>query len=290
MIQVALIKNPWYVERYTIFLWDTQRTVQQQSTLVEMNHVHFKRGDRFIFKDLSVAIPRGQITAIIGPSGAGKTTLLKLICGQIKPSSGTVLFDQNAIPDLSRKALFALRKRMSILFQNGALFTGISVFDNVAYPIREHTRLPEPLIRTLVLMKLEAVGLRGAADLMPSELSGGMARRVALARAIALDPELIMFDEPFTGQDPIGMGILLELIKKLNDTLKITCVIVSHDIHEVLSIADYAIVVANQHVIAQGSPAMIQASDDPRLHQFLQGEPDGPVSFHFPAAPFVGGI
>lgn len=261
--------------------------MQQIDALIQVHDVYFKQHERFIFQGLNIQVPRGKITAVIGPSGVGKTSLLKLISAQYIPLQGEIFFDQQSMFCQSREELFALRKRMSMLFQNGALFTGLNVFDNVAYPIREHTTLPETMIRTLVLMKLEAVGLRGAAQLMPSELSGGMARRVALARAIALDPELVMFDEPFTGQDPIAMGVLIELIKKLNDTLKLSCLIVSHDIREVLGIADHVIMIENKKAIAQGSAKQIQMSDDPRLCQFLQGKPDGLVPFHYPTRPFV---
>lgn len=261
--------------------------MSQQDVIVSVANVDFKRDERYIFQDLTLQVPRGQISVIIGPSGAGKTTLLKLISGQLLPLCGDVLFDNYSIPKLPRQKLLNLRKRMSMLFQNGALFTGMSVFDNVAYPIREHTKLSESLIRTLVMMKLEAVGLRGAAQLMPSELSGGMARRVALARAIALDPELIMFDEPFTGQDPISLGVLVKLIKELNHALSLSCLLVSHDIKEVLSIADYVIMIANRQVIAQGDVHTIKKSSNPHVQQFLSGCPDGPVPFHFPAPPLA---
>ncbi|MDQ6578562.1 MAG: ATP-binding cassette domain-containing protein, partial [Haemophilus parainfluenzae] len=208
--------------------------------LIEVKNLTFKRGERVIYDNLNLKVQQGKITAIMGPSGIGKTTLLKLIGGQLHPEQGEILFDGQDICRLSNRELYEVRKRMGMLFQSGALFTDISTFDNVAFPIREHTRLPESLIRQIVLMKLEAVGLRGAADLMPSELSGGMARRAALARAIALDPDLIMFDEPFTGQDPISMGVIVSLIKRLNEALNLTSIVVSHDVNEILSIADYA--------------------------------------------------
>ncbi|TDW59315.1 phospholipid/cholesterol/gamma-HCH transport system ATP-binding protein [Oceanimonas baumannii] len=228
-------------------------------------------------------IPRGKITAIMGPSGIGKTTLLRLIGGQIKPDSGDVLFDGESIPSLGRKRLYDVRRRMGMLFQSGALFTGMSVFDNVAFPLREHSGLPEAIIHTLVMMKLEAVGLRGAAQLLPSELSGGMARRAALARSIALDPELIMYDEPFAGQDPISMGVLVRLISTLNRAQQLTSIVVTHDVDEVMTIADYAYIIANKKVIAAGTPEQLRAHQDPQVIQFLQGEADGPVAFHYPA-------
>lgn len=255
--------------------------------LVEVKNLTFKRGKRVIYDNLNLQVRKGKITAIMGPSGIGKTTLLKLIGGQILPESGEILFDGQDICSASNKALYKIRQRMGMLFQSGALFTDLSTFDNVAYPIREHTRLPEELIRKLVLMKLEAVGLRGAAQLMPSELSGGMARRAALARAIALDPDLIMYDEPFTGQDPISMGVIVSLIKRLNEALNLTSIVVSHDVTEVLSIADYAYIVADKRIIAEGTPEMLQASQDPQVVQFLAGKEDGPVRFHYPAEDYT---
>ncbi len=253
------------------------------SNLVEIHKMSFSRNTRKIFEDINLTVPKGKITAIMGPSGIGKTTLLRLIGGQILPDSGEIWFDGDNIPSLSRQQLYHVRKKMSMLFQSGALFTDLNVFENVAYPIREHLNLPEPLLKTLVLMKLEAVGLRGASQLMPSELSGGMARRVALARAIALDPEMIMFDEPFVGQDPITMGVLVELISRLNNALGITCIVVSHDVPEVLSIADYAYIIAQQHIIAEGTPEALRNNEDPRVKQFLYGYADGPVPFRYPA-------
>ena len=239
--------------------------------LIEVKNLTFKRGERVIYDNLNLKVQQGKITAIMGPSGIGKTTLLKLIGGQLYPEQGEILFDGQDICRLSNHELYDVRKRMGMLFQSGALFTDISTFDNVAFPIREHTRLPESLIRQIVLMKLEAVGLRGAADLMPSELSGGMARRAALARAIALDPDLIMFDEPFTGQDPISMGVIVSLIKRLNEALNLTSIVVSHDVQEVLSIADYAYIIADKHVIAEGTSEQLLASQDPQVVQFLKG-------------------
>jgi len=255
--------------------------------LIEVKNLTFKRGERVIYDNLNLKVQQGKITAIMGPSGIGKTTLLKLIGGQLYPEQGEILFDGQDICRLSNRELYEVRKRMGMLFQSGALFTDISTFDNVAFPIREHTRLPESLIRQIVLMKLEAVGLRGAADLMPSELSGGMARRAALARAIALDPDLIMFDEPFTGQDPISMGVIVSLIKRLNEALNLTSIVVSHDVQEVLSIADYAYIIADKHVIAEGTSEQLLASQDPQVVQFLKGEEDGPVKFHYPAGDYV---
>ncbi|EKE71483.1 phospholipid ABC transporter ATP-binding protein MlaF [Gallaecimonas xiamenensis] len=251
--------------------------------LVEIKNMTFSRGDRVIYDDISLTIPVGKVTAIMGPSGIGKTTLLRLIGGQLRPDKGQILFDGQNVPSLSRSQLFQARKRMSMLFQSGALFTDMTVFDNVAFPLREHTELSEALIRKIVLMKLEAVGLRGANGLMPGELSGGMARRAALARSIALDPDMIMYDEPFAGQDPISMGVIVNLIRRLNDALGLTSVVVSHDVEEVLSIADYVYVVADKKVIGQGTPAQLKESNSPQLTQFLQGEPDGPVRFHYPA-------
>mgnify|MGYP001252633782 FL=1 len=255
--------------------------------LIEVKNLTFKRGERVIYDNLNLKVQQGKITAIMGPSGIGKTTLLKLIGGQLHPEQGEILFDGQDICRLSNRELYEVRKRMGMLFQSGALFTDISTFDNVAFPIREHTRLPESLIRQIVLMKLEAVGLRGAADLMPSELSGGMARRAALARAIALDPDLIMFDEPFTGQDPISMGVIVSLIKRLNEALNLTSIVVSHDVNEILSIADYAYIIADKHVIAEGTSEQLLASQDPQVAQFLKGEADGPVKFHYPAGDYV---
>lgn len=258
----------------------------QSDNLIEVRNMNFTRGSRKIFSQINLVVPRGKVTAIMGPSGIGKTTLLRLMGGQITPDSGEIWFDGDNIPALSRSALYHARKKMSMLFQSGALFTDLNVFENVAFPLREHTNLPEELIHTTVMMKLEAVGLRGAAKLMPSELSGGMARRAALARAIALDPELILFDEPFVGQDPITMGVLVKLIDELNQALGVTCVVVSHDVPEVLSIADYAYIIAEQQVIAQGSAADLQKNPDRQVRQFLDGIADGPVPFRFPAGDY----
>jgi phospholipid/cholesterol/gamma-HCH transport system ATP-binding protein len=258
-----------------------------QDSLIRIENVTFSRGLRKIYDNVSLTIPRGKITAVMGPSGTGKTTLLRIIGGQLKPDSGSVFYEDKNIPELGRSALYELRKKMSMLFQSGALFTGMSVFDNVAYPLREHTDLPEELIRTLVMMKLETVGLRGAASLMPSELSGGMSRRAALARSIALDPELIMYDEPLTGQDPITMAVLLKLIKELNESLGITSIIVSHDVGEVMSIADYVYLVSGGRVLAHGVPEQLQREKHPDVYQFIHGLPDGAVPFHYPAGNYL---
>lgn len=259
----------------------------ESEDLVTVNQLTFSRGERKIFDNVSLRVPKGKVTAIMGPSGIGKTTLLRLIGGQIYPESGDIWFDGNNIPTLGRRKLYQERKKMSMLFQSGALFTDLSVFDNVAFPLREHTELDESIIRTLVLLKLEAVGLRGAAQLMPSELSGGMARRAALARAIALDPELIMYDEPFVGQDPITMGVLVELIRNLNQALGVTSIVVSHDVPEVMSIADWVYILANGKVIASGTPQELRANMDPQVQQFLKGDADGPVPFRFPSQPLA---
>lgn len=258
--------------------------------LVEIKSMAFLREDRPIFSDLSLCIPKGKITAILGPSGTGKTTLLRLIGGQLKPHQGDVVVDRQSVPSLSRRQLFELRQRMGMLFQSGALFSELSVFENVAFPLRVHTQLPEDMIRDLVLIKLESVGLRGARDLMPSELSGGMSRRVALARAIALDPELMMYDEPFVGQDPITLGVLVKLIRQLNDALNMTTVLVSHDIDECLSIADHVCVLSGGRVLVQGTPEVIRQSDQPEVKQFIQGLPDGPVPFRYPASDFIDDV
>lgn len=254
------------------------------SVLVDIRGLSFARGNHQIFENVNLQIRKGQVTAIMGPSGCGKTTLLRFIGGQLKPDAGQVLVDGLDVPALSRQRLFELRARMGMLFQSGALFSDLSVYENVAFPLRAHTDLPEHLIRELVLLKLESVGLRGAAPLMPAELSGGMARRAALARAIALDPELIMYDEPFAGQDPIMMGVLVRLIRTLRESLDLTTVIVSHDVDETLSIADYIYLLGNRSVVAGGTPSELRASDNPMVQQFLNGEADGPVRFQYPSA------
>lgn len=252
--------------------------------LVKIRDLHFYRGDRAIFDGVNIDIHRGRVTAIMGPSGTGKTTLLKLIGGQLRPDQGTIEVDGQDVHKLSRGQLYELRKRMGMLFQSGALLTDLNVFDNVAFPLREHTKLPESMIRDLVLMKLQAVGLRNARDLRPSELSGGMARRVALARAVALDPMMIMYDEPFTGQDPISMGTLVNLIHRINDAMGLTSIVVSHDVAETAEIADDIYLLSNGKVIEQGSPVQLKHSSSQWVQQFMQGLPDGPVPFHYPGA------
>ena len=254
--------------------------------LVEFKDVTFSypglNGDRVILDKVTLSVPRGKVTALMGASGGGKTTVLRLIGGQLTTSSGQVLFDGKNVGDFSQKDLYAARRRMGMLFQFGALFTDLSVFDNVAFPLREHTDLSADLIRDIVLMKLNAVGLRGARDLMPSEISGGMARRVALARAIVLDPELIMYDEPFAGLDPISLGTAAQLIRQLNDTLGITSIVVSHDLEETFRIADKVIILANGGIAAQGTPDEVRHSADPLIHQFVNALAEGPVKFHYP--------
>lgn len=255
--------------------------------LVTVDNLCFSRKERPIFNAVNIQVKKGKITAIMGPSGSGKTTLLRLIGGLLVPDSGSVIVDGQAIHQLTRKALYKARKKMGLLFQSSALFTHLSVFENVAFPLREHTNLNESMLRSVVLMKLEAVGLRGAAHLMPEELSGGMARRVALARTIALDPELMMYDEPFTGQDPISMGVLLRLIKRLNELLNTTTIIVSHDVEETCSIADYVYLIAGASVVGEGEPQALLTSNDPHIRQFMHGEADGIVPFHYPARPYA---
>jgi phospholipid/cholesterol/gamma-HCH transport system ATP-binding protein len=252
------------------------------SPLVELRNLTFGYGERAILDNISLTVPRGKVTALMGASGGGKTTVLRLIGGQIRGQSGQTLFDGRDVTTMASKALYEARRRMGMLFQFGALFTDMSVFDNVAFPLREHTRLPEAMVRDIVLMKLNAVGLRGARDLMPSELSGGMARRVALARAIALDPELVMYDEPFAGLDPISLGTAARLIRQLNDAMGLTSIVVSHDLDETFHIADQVIVLANGRIAAQGTPEEVRHSQDPLVHQFVNALPDGPVRFHHP--------
>lgn len=256
-----------------------QRSVAQ--SLVEVKHLSFNRGERVIYNDINLTIRRGQITGIMGPSGTGKTTLLRLIGGQLTPDQGEVLLDGQDIAKMSRADLFAARARMGMLFQSGALFTDMSVYENVAFPLRAHTHLPEHLIAELVGLKLESVGLRGAEQLMPSELSGGMSRRVALARAIALDPDLIMYDEPFAGQDPIVKGVLTRLIRSLREALDLTTIIVSHDVAETLEIADYIYVVAEGKIQGEGTPEQLQQHASPFVQQFLMGSAEGPVEYQF---------
>jgi phospholipid/cholesterol/gamma-HCH transport system ATP-binding protein len=257
-------------------------TQPDASALVECRNLVFGYGERRILDNVSFTVPRGKVTALMGASGGGKTTVLRLIGGQARPQGGELLFDGQSIPALDHNGLYAIRRRMGMLFQFGALFTDQSVFDNVAFPLREHSGLPEGLIRDIVLMKLNAVGLRGARDLMPSEISGGMARRVALARAISLDPDLVMYDEPFAGLDPISLGTAAQLIRRLNDTLGITSIVVSHDLEETFRIADRVIILANGGIAAQGTPQEVRSSVDPLVHQFVHAEADGPVHFHYP--------
>jgi phospholipid/cholesterol/gamma-HCH transport system ATP-binding protein len=254
--------------------------------LVEIDSVSFAYGQREVLKGIDLIVPRGKVVAIMGGSGCGKTTLLRLIGGQIKSTRGEVRVDGQAMSELDQEGLYRMRRRMGMLFQFGALFTDMSVFDNVAFQMREHTDLPEPLIRDLVLMKLDAVGLRGAHDLMPSELSGGMARRVALARAVALDPMLILYDEPFAGLDPISLGVIGNLIRRLTDALGLTSVVVTHDVHESLKMVDYVYFVSEGVIVAHGTPDEMRESDKPFVHQFVYGEMDGPVPFHYPAPPY----
>lgn len=262
-------------------------STESDTSLVKIRDLYFSHGRYPVFKGVDIDIQRGKVTAIMGPSGTGKTTLLRLIGGQLQPDKGTVEVDGQQVPSLSRRELYALRRRMGMLFQTGALLTDLSVFDNVAFPLREHTRLSESMIRDLVLIKLQAVGLRCARHLMPSELSGGMARRVALARAIALDPMMIMYDEPFTGQDPISMGTLVKLIRLLNDALGLTSIIVSHDVQEAASISDYIYILSGGRVVEHGTTGQISRSSSAAVNQFMQGLPDGPVPFHYPGRDYA---
>jgi phospholipid/cholesterol/gamma-HCH transport system ATP-binding protein len=251
--------------------------------LVELKNLTFGYGERVILRDISFGVPRGKVTALMGVSGGGKTTVLRLIGGQYRAQQGQLLFDERDVGEMRQPELYAARRRMGMLFQFGALFTDMTVFDNVAFPLREHTELSEDLIRDIVLMKLDAVGLRGARDLRPAEISGGMSRRVALARAIALDPDLIMYDEPFAGLDPISLGTAAQLIRRLNDSLGITSVVVSHDVKETFDIADHVVLLANGGVVAEGTPTELMNSTDPLVHQFVHALSDGPVPFHYPA-------
>lgn len=253
--------------------------------LVDIQNLHFQYDGRPVLQGIDMQIPRGKVVAIMGGSGCGKTTLLRCIGGQLKPTGGSVRLEKHQVCRMSEAELYRLRRRMGMLFQFGALFTDLSVFENVAFPLREHSNLPEPMIRDIALMKLNAVGLRGAAKLRISEVSGGMMRRIALARAIALDPELIMYDEPFAGLDPISMGMTANLIRRLNDATGATSLIVSHDVHECFLICDYAYLISGGRIVAAGTPDELRASDEPEVRQFINGEPDGPVRFHYPAPP-----
>lgn len=260
--------------------------VESNNDVIAISDLHYARGDRVIFDGLTIRFQQGLVTAVMGPSGTGKSTLLQLMSGQIKPSSGSIQVFGEEITCYGRTQLDRMRRNMGVLFQEGALFSDLTVFENVAFLLREHTSLPEDMIRDLVLLKLEAVGLRGAHQLMISELSGGMARRVALARAIMMDPKVMFYDEPFTGQDPINRAVVIELVSRLNQALGLTSIVVTHDVNEVSAVADYVYVIADGHVIGQGTPAEVFANKDPRLHQFVHGLPDGPVPFRYPAPPF----
>ncbi len=252
--------------------------------LVEIRDIQFGYGDRTILSELRMDFPRGKLIAVMGGSGSGKTTILRLIGGQIRAQRGSIKVNGQEVSELDTQGLYAIRRKMGMLFQHGALFTDLNVFDNVAFPMREHTDLSEAMIRDLVLLKFQAVGLRNAAGLMPAEISGGMARRVALARAVALDPELIMYDEPFAGLDPISMGVAANLIRNLNDALGSTSILVSHDVHETFAIADYVYFLSKGKIVARGTPEEMQVSEDPYVKQFVHAEADGPVPFHYPGA------
>lgn len=254
--------------------------------IVEVDNVHFAYGPRPVLSGLSLKIPRGRLVAVLGASGSGKSTLLRLIGGQLRPSRGRVVFDGQVVHELNSAKLYELRRRMGLMFQAGGLFSDMSVFENIAFPMREHTDLPEPVIRELVLMKLHAVGLRGASGLAPSELSGGMSRRVALARAIAIDPMLAMYDEPFAGLDPISISVIAELIRVLNDELGTTSIVVSYDVTESLKVADYVYVLGDGTLAGEGTPEEMKTTRDPFLRQFFDAQPDGPIEFHYPSAPY----
>jgi phospholipid/cholesterol/gamma-HCH transport system ATP-binding protein len=262
--------------------------LNQSASIIEIRDLGYAINGRPVFSGLDMDIARGRITAIMGPSGTGKTTLLRLITGQVKADSGSIIVAGQDMRTVRRNELFVMRRRMGMLFQNGALLTDFSVFDNVAFPLREHTDLPERLIRQLVLTKLQAVGLRGAAELMPSELSGGMSRRVALARAIVMDPEILIYDEPFVGLDPISLGVILRLIRRLNDALGITSVVVSHDVHQISTVADGVLLLSGGKVVARGTPQQLQSYPSEIVRQFMGGLADGPVPFHFPAPDYFG--
>ncbi|WP_096698474.1 ABC transporter ATP-binding protein [Polaromonas sp. AER18D-145] len=251
-------------------------------SLVELRHLTFGYGERVILDDISLSVPRGKVTALMGASGGGKTTILRLIGGQLRAQSGELLFDDQDVTRMDQEQIYAARRRMGMLFQFGALFADLSVYENVAFPLHEHTDLPEALIRDIVLMKLNAVGLRGARDLMPSEVSGGMARRIALARAIALDPELVMYDEPFSGLDPISLGTAARLIRHLNDAMGLTSIFVSHELEQTFAVADHVIILANGKIATEGTPEQVRQSTDPLVYQYVNALPDGPVQFHYP--------
>lgn len=268
----------------------TKRTHQVSDNLIEIRDLSFGYGDRLVLKGINLTARRGQVIAIMGISGGGKTTLLRLIGGALRPTTGLLKVDGVDMSSIDNAELYQLRRRMGMLFQFGALFTDMSVYDNVAFPLREHTDLPEEMIHDLVLMKLNAVGLRGASDLMPSELSGGMARRVALARAIALEPRLMLYDEPFAGLDPISLGVTGNLIRRLTDTLGITSIVVTHDIQESLRMVDYVYFVSEGVIAAEGTPEQLRASEEPFVHQFVHGEEDGPVPFHYPARSYAADL
>jgi len=263
------------------------RRLDPAAAAIELNDVWFAYDRRQVLRGITMTVPRGKIVAIMGGSGCGKTTILRLIGGQLRPKKGKVLVGGQSVPDLEPDALYALRRKFGMLFQFGALFTDMTVFENIAFPLREHTELPSDLIRDLVLMKLNAVGLRGAARLRPSELSGGMARRVALARAIVMDPELLIYDEPFVGLDPISMGVVLRLIRRLNDTLGVTSIVVSHDVREITAVADHCHLLSTGRIIASGPPAEVAGSRHEDVRQFMHGLPDGPVAFHYPAPAYA---
>jgi phospholipid/cholesterol/gamma-HCH transport system ATP-binding protein len=262
--------------------------LNQSATIVEIRNLEYAVNGRPVFAGLDMEIPRGRVTAVMGPSGTGKTTLLRLITGQVAADSGSIVVAGQDLQAVRRADLYVLRRRMGMLFQNGALLTDFSVFENVAFPLREHTDLPERLIRQLVLTKLQAVGLRGAAELMPAELSGGMSRRVALARAIVMDPEILIYDEPFVGLDPISLGVILRLIRRLNDALGITSIVVSHDVHEISTVADVVFLLSGGKVAARGTPQQLQTYPSEIVRQFIGGLADGPVPFHFPAPDYFG--
>jgi phospholipid/cholesterol/gamma-HCH transport system ATP-binding protein len=264
-----------------------KKNLKEDSQLIEVNNVVFGYGSRPVLQGTTMRFARGTLTAIMGGSGSGKTTVLRLLTGQAKPWQGSVKVAGQEVSTMSMQSLYKLRRNMGMLFQFGALFTDLNVFDNVAFPLREHTNLPETMIRDLVLLKLNAVGLRGAAKLMPSELSGGMARRVALARAVALDPLIVLYDEPFAGLDPISLAVIGNLIRRLTDALGTVSILVTHDVYESLEIVDYVYIIANGKVMAEGGPETIRQSTEPFVHQFVHGEMDGPVPFHYPAPPLA---